>query len=158
MTVEQDTEKKINEIAEEICDREGFIFYDLEYLPNQKVVRIFIDSEKGVTLDDCAKVSQGVNLLLDIEDPIATAYNLEVSSPGLERRLSKKWHYEAQLNKEISVVIKARTESAKRIGAKNIKGVLSKVKSESFSLTPEKGEDISLPYTDVHRCNVVFKF
>lgn len=158
MALKEETEKKIYDLAEEVCKREGFELYDLEYLPSQKVVRVFIDKENGVNLDDCATVSHGVNLLLDIEDPIEGAYNLEVSSPGLERKLSKKWHYEAQLDQEVSVVIKARTESAKSLGLKNLKGKLSKVEDENFTVISDQGQAYVLPYEDVHKCNLVFNF
>ncbi len=158
MSLEESVEKKILEIAEEICDRESFVLYDVEYLASQKIVRIFIDKEGGVTLDDCAKVSSGVNFLLDVEDPIESKYNLEVSSPGLERRLSKKWHYEKADGKEVTVVIKARTETSKKLGAKNIKGILTGVMDTSFKIETEQYGVIDCPYEDVHKCNLVFDF
>lgn len=158
MSLEQSIESKITELAKEICEREGFILYDVEYLSTQKIVRIFVDKDGGVNLDDCAKVSSGVNFLLDVEDPIENKYNLEVSSPGLERHLTQKWHYENQLDKKIVVVIKARTETAKALGTKQLSGVLKKVEKEVFTIDSRKRGTVDCPFADVHKCNVVFDF
>ncbi|MDT8449732.1 MAG: ribosome maturation factor RimP [Wenzhouxiangellaceae bacterium] len=78
----------------------GFEFVGLEYLSNPKhrLVRVFIDRRSnddsdGVTVDDCAEVSDELSALLDVEDPVAGAYSLEVSSPGIERPLFEPEHY-----------------------------------------------------------------
>ncbi len=157
MSIDQSVESKIKDLAAEICEREGFILYDVEYVSGKKVVTIYVDKEGGVNLDDCAKVSSGVNFLLDVEDPIESKYNLEVSSPGLERKLTQKWHYENQLEKEINLVIKARTETSKALGAKQLKGILKEVGDDSFKLESDKGL-VECPYEDVHKCNVIFNF
>jgi ribosome maturation factor RimP len=156
VSLEQTVESKIKELSKEICEREGFVLYDVEYLGTQKIVRIYIDKEGGVGLDDCAKVSSGVNFLLDVEDPIENKYSLEVSSPGLERRLSQKWHYEDQIGKEIFLVVKARTETSKSLGTKNVTGVLKGAGDDSFTIESPKLGNVTCPYEDVHRCNLVF--
>ncbi len=159
MSLEQSTESKITELATEICDREGYVLYDVEYLATQKIVRIYIDKEDGgVNLDDCAKVSSGVNFLLDVEDPIENKYSLEVSSPGLERQLRKKWHYEKQKGQKILVVIKSRTETAKSLGAKQLDGILKEVDDDKFVLESEKKGTVECPYEDVHKCHIIFDF
>lgn len=158
MSLATSVENKITELAKEICEREGFILYDLEYLEVQKVVRVYVDKEGGVNLDDCAKVSSGLNFLLDVEDPIESKYNLEVSSPGLERQLRKKWHYEAQIDKRIHVIIKSRTETSKSLGSKKIEGLLKEVKEDFFVLESEDKGLVDCPYEDVHKCNLVFDY
>ncbi len=155
--MEQGIEAKIEGLATEVCQREGFTLYDVEYLLGKKVVRIYVDKEGGVSLDDCAKVSVGVNFLLDVEDPIENKYSLEVSSPGLERKLTQKWHYESQMNKEISIIIKASTETAKLLGVKQLKGTLKEVGESSFKVESNKSL-VECSYGDVHKCNVVFDF
>lgn len=157
MSLDQQIIDKVTEIAQEVCEREGYKLYDVEYLSGQKIVRIYIDKEGGVNLDDCANLSRGVNLLMDIEDPISSAYNLEVSSPGLDRHLSKMWHYEAQKGKRIKVVLKARTETSKKLGKKNLNGTIEQVESIYFILKTEE-QDYQLPYEDVHKANVIFEF
>lgn len=68
----------------------------IEYIPQGKrsVLRIYIDKESGVTIDDCSDVSHQVSAILDVEDPIREHYTLEVSSPGLDRLLFKPEHFE----------------------------------------------------------------
>lgn len=151
--------KKVTPLAEEICDREGYKLYDLEFIKGQNILRVYIDKEgDGVNLDDCAKFSQGLNFLLDSEDPISGAYNLEVSSPGLDRSLNHKWHFEEQLGKKIKVIIKARTETSQKLGVKKLEGLLDKVKDNTFMLKDEeKEETYELPFSDVHKCNVIFE-
>ena len=69
---------------------------DLEYLREQRgwVLRVFLDKDGGINLDDCAKASREISSLLDVENLISTAYNLEVSSPGIERPLKKASDFE----------------------------------------------------------------
>lgn len=158
MSLETSIEHKIKELAAEICEREGFTLYDLQYLESQKIVRVFVDKEGGVNLDDCAKVSSGLNFLLDVEDPIESKYNLEVSSPGLERQLRHKWHYEAQIDQRVHVVIKSRTETSKSLGTKQLDGILKEAKETDFVLESEAKGLVNCPYEDVHKCNLVFDF
>jgi len=149
----------VSPLAEEICNREGYKLYDIEFIKGQNILRVFIDKDVvGVNLDDCANFSKGLNFLLDAEDPISTAYNLEVSSPGLDRVLKKNWHYKAQLGKKIKVVIKARTETSEKLGIKNLEGLLEKVEDETFVVkNADKGSVYTLPFSDVHKCNLVFE-
>jgi ribosome maturation factor RimP len=65
----------------------GYTFWGLEYLSQGKdtVLRVFIDHENGITVDDCAAVSRQISSVMDVEDPISQVYNLEVSSPGMDR-------------------------------------------------------------------------
>jgi ribosome maturation factor RimP len=158
-TTDNEVVEKVLPLAEEICDREGYKLYDIEFVKGQNILRVFIDKEgEGVNLDDCANFSQGLNFLLDSEDPIQGAYNLEVSSPGLDRALNKKWHFDAQLGKKIKVIIKARTETSQKLGMKKLEGLLEKVESNGFILrVEEKGATYELPFSDVHKCNVVFE-
>jgi ribosome maturation factor RimP len=89
--------QKIEILANDVALREGVKIYDIEFSGGAqgRILRIYIDKEGGVGVDDCANVSRGLNLLLDVEDPIPGGkYVLEVSSPGLDRVLKKNWHFE----------------------------------------------------------------
>ena len=154
-----DVVKRVMPLAEEICDREGYKLYDIEFVKGQNILRIFIDKEvDGINHDDCANFSQGLNFLLDSEDPIPTTYNLEVSSPGLDRSLNHKWHFEAQVGKKIKVIIKARTETSQKLGMKRLEGLLEKVEESAFVLKVEEKDAVYvLPFSDVHKCNVIFE-
>jgi len=147
----------VKPLALEICSREGYSLYDLEFVKGQNILRVYIDKEGGVDLEDCTTFSKGLNFLLDSEDPIETAYNLEVSSPGLERVLNERWHYEKQIQKKIRVVVKARTETSKELGKKNLEGQLLSIDELTFEIETSDGETVRLPFCDIHKCNVVFE-
>jgi len=92
----QDTVKQIREILDPIIESMGLSLWDLEFhkLGPQWLLRIYIDRESsGITLNDCETVSRDLSAALDVEDIILHAYRLEVSSPGLDRTLSKPEHF-----------------------------------------------------------------
>ena len=84
----------------------GCEIWGLEYRPwgrRRATLKLFIDAPGGVTIDDCERVSRQVSALMDIEDPIASAYRLEVSSPGLDRALFRREHYQASIGEQVDV-------------------------------------------------------
>lgn len=103
--------EQIRRFAEEIAVREGCRLYDLEYREGAgRLLRVYIDKTPGgVSIDDCVNVSKGLNLRLDVEDVIpGGAYELEVSSPGLDRKLTQAWHFDQVVGQRI--VVKYRNE------------------------------------------------
>jgi ribosome maturation factor RimP len=98
--------QKLNELLQPLVEDLGFEFIGLEYNSNPKhaILRVYIDAENGVDIEDCALVSRETAALLDVKDPIRSQYNLEVSSPGLDRPLFTPAHYieftgcDAQIN------------------------------------------------------------
>jgi ribosome maturation factor RimP len=108
--------EQIRQFAEEVASREGCLLYDLEYREGPgRTLRVFIDKESGgVSIDDCANVSRGLNLRLDVEDIIpGGAYELEVSSPGLDRRLTQLWHFEKAVGQTVQLKYKDETGAVK---------------------------------------------
>jgi len=86
---------RISEIAERVTAREGIELVHLEMTSGRNpILRVYIDKPGGVTVDDCAHISERISLILDVEDPIPGEYMLEVSSPGLNRGLYKESDYE----------------------------------------------------------------
>jgi len=87
---------KLNELLQPLVEDLGYEFIGLEYSSNPKhsVLRIYIDHENGVGVEDCETVSREAAALLDVKDPIRSQYNLEVSSPGLDRPLFTAAHYQ----------------------------------------------------------------
>jgi ribosome maturation factor RimP len=87
--------RKLNELLQPLVEGLGYEFVGLEYNSNPKnaVLRIYIDHENGVGIDDCELVSRETAALMDVKDPIRNQYNLEVSSPGLDRPLFRYEHY-----------------------------------------------------------------
>lgn len=99
---------KVRGLAETASSSAGCLLYDLEFSSgiNGRVLRVFIDRSEGpVSVDDCANVSRALNLVLDTDDDVIPggAYDLEVSSPGVERRLSQAWHYAKAIGRAVRV-------------------------------------------------------
>ncbi|WP_230621363.1 ribosome maturation factor RimP [Aggregatibacter sp. Marseille-P9115] len=115
-------------------------------------VRLFIDKEGGVTVDDCADVSRQVSAVLDVEDPIADKYNLEVSSPGLDRPLFTLAQYTRYVGQEI--VVHLRIPVADR---RKWQGELTKIENDMITLIVDKQEQV-LAFGNIQKANVVPKF
>jgi ribosome maturation factor RimP len=92
-------------LLEPVIRSERMELVEIEYRcePQGWVLRLFIDQEDGITVDDCARVSRVVGDLLDVADPISSAYHLEVSSPGLNRPLRKREHFQRVIGKIVDV-------------------------------------------------------
>jgi ribosome maturation factor RimP len=124
---------------------------------------VYVDKDTGaVSVDDCANISRGLNLLLDVEDLIPGGmYHLEVSSPGLERKLTEKWHFEKALQKRIRVkVVNPRrwTREDQEIGAslQTVEGTLTAIENDQLELR-EDDRVCKLAWTDVVRGQIVFR-
>ena len=113
--------EKVSLIAEPLAEELGFFLWDVEYVKEggRKVLRITIDSEEGITIDDCEKMHRALDPLLDEADPIEEAYYLEVSSPGIERELKNDMHIDACEGWDVEVKLYAPID-----GAKTFKGKL----------------------------------
>ncbi len=154
---------RLSQLAEEVALREGVKLYDMEFVGQgrQRTLRIFIDKVNGVSIDDCANVSRGLNLLLDADDLIADAYELEVSSPGLERRLKQVWHFQSALGKvvriktvsEVAIPPEAQFKSPPKI--KTLEGELVSV-SESDLVVNMQGMNWTVQMNNIHKANMVF--
>jgi ribosome maturation factor RimP len=96
---------RLQNLIEPALDALGYELVLLEYSPGIKTgtLRLFIDAVAGIDLGDCEKVSREIAALLDVEDPIEKAYQLEVSSPGLDRPLTKVEHYERFVGEKLRV-------------------------------------------------------
>jgi len=101
----KDIPDRVRALAEPLIEAEGLELVDVEYLREgaRWVLRLYIDKPGGVDLDACQTVSRLVDKLLDVEDPIAPSYALEVSSPGLERPLKKREHFETFAGREVEI-------------------------------------------------------
>lgn len=110
-SLDEDVIRNVREILDPLFLGEGLELVDLEYRREGRgrVLRIYIDKEGGVTVDDCAKVSRELGTLLDVHDVIPGSYNLEVSSPGLTRALRKPRDFERFKGKKVK--IKTKTDS-----------------------------------------------
>lgn len=129
----------------------GCELVDIEHVPQGKgqTLRVYIDKEGGVTVDDCERVSHQISGVLDVEDPIAGHYTLEVSSPGLDRPLSKPEHFARFRGREIKLRL-----LAPQGGRRNFKGLLKGLKDEQVELEVD-GEDMFLPLECIEKARLV---
>ncbi|MCR5501865.1 MAG: ribosome maturation factor RimP [Lachnospiraceae bacterium] len=127
--IEQRTEALLLPVTKE-C---GVRVYDVEFVKEGSdfFLRCYIDKEGGVTIDDCEKVSRRMSDLLDREDYIEDAYTLEVSSPGLGRKLTKDRHLEASLGEEVEVKLFKPPEGEKQ---KEFEGILRGFDEKSLTI------------------------
>ena len=131
-------EERVEELIKDKIENIGYSLYDVEYAkegPNY-FLRIFIDSEKGIDLDDCEKVSNEINEKLDEADYIKEQYFLEVSSPGIERILRKDRHLEQNIGKQVEAKLFKKDEN----GSKNYIGELKKFDEETVIIDEVKIE------------------
>lgn len=131
-------EEKVEELIKDKIENIGYSLYDVEYAkegPNY-YLRIFIDSEKGIDLDDCEKVSNEINDKLDEADYIKEQYYLEVSSPGIERILRKDKHLKQNIGKQVEVKLFKKDEN----GNKNYIGKLNDFNAETITIDEIKIE------------------
>ena len=109
-------EEKVTNLVEPIIEKIGYELYDVEYAKEGKnyFLRIFIDSEKGIDLNDCEKVNDAITDILDTENYIKDQYFLEISSPGIERVLRKDKHLEKNIGTDINVKLFKKDENGKK--------------------------------------------
>ena len=120
---------QIYEMVKPISDELNYEIYHIEYVKEngEYYLRIYIEKEGGITLNDCEALSRRVSDLMDEKDPIAEAYFLEVSSPGLNRTLFTEAHYKRFVGREVMVKLTKAIE-----GKKSIKGILKEVNEENI--------------------------
>lgn len=142
--------EKISKLLGPTVKALGYEFWGLEYIAQgkQSVLRIFIDSDEGITVDDCARVSHQVSGILDVEDPIQGEYNLEVSSPGLDRPLFYLPQYEAYVGHPVHIRL-AVAENNRR----NFTGILTGVQNGLVEVEVD-GEVFSLDYNNIQKAHV----
>jgi ribosome maturation factor RimP len=105
--------------------------------------------EAGMNVDDCAQISRAVSAILDIEDPITNAYTLEVSSPGMDRPLVKRKHFERFAGAEIRLEKRGQGDEQRRY-----RGDLRGIKGDDVVLLI-KGEEMLIPFADVQKAKIV---
>ncbi len=133
-SIEEKVEKLIQPIIEEI----GYDLYDVEYAKEGKnyFLRIFIDNEKGIDLNDCEKVNDAITDILDEENYIKEQYFLEVSSPGIERVLRKDKHLEQNIGEQINIKLFKKDEN----GKKEYIGKLTKYDDSNIFIEQDENE------------------
>lgn len=130
----------------------GLDLWGVELLQQGKysLLRIYIEREEGVTIEDCEKVSRQVSALMDVEDPIAGEYTLEVSSPGMDRPLFCIEHYSQYVGIEVDLKLRQPLD-----GRRKFKGQIIKVSGDVVGLLVE-GSEYDLEFSDIEKASIVF--
>lgn len=143
--------ERLMRVVEPAVEALGYELVLLEFMPHQRnaMLRLFIDSSAGISLEDCERVSREVAAVLDVEDPITQAYRLEVSSPGVDRPLVKPEHYQRFCGEIIQVQMLNPVE-----GRRKFRGVLLSCIGGVLAVQVDSGT-VELPLTDVEKARLV---
>ena len=143
-------EEKVEKLLTPIIENVGYELYDVEYAKEGKdyFLRVFIDKEGGIDLDDCQKVNDGINDMLDDADYIKEQYFLEISSPGIERVLRKDEHLQNAIGEEIEISLFKPVD-----GKKEYSGFLKGFNKEKIMT-----EDIELLRSDISLIKIKYNW
>jgi ribosome maturation factor RimP len=146
---------EVRDLAESVVGHRSLRLWDVEMggSPGRTVVRVYVDADDGVDLDTVAEVSEEISRGLDLRDPIAGRYTLEVSSPGLERSLKAPHHWASSVGMQVMV----KTNEVLVGNGHRIDGKVSSAGDRSVRLATDDGE-VEVPYEAVKSARTVFEW
>ena len=146
--------QQVADLVEPILAEMGFELVDVEYLSKQGrwVLRLYVDKEGGITIDDCARLSGEIGDLIDVKDVIEHEYVLEISSPGLNRPLKKERDFIWATGKRVKVRMVEPMN-----GRRNFSGYLKNFEDGTLYIETE-GSLVALPWMGVDKANLVYEF
>ncbi len=149
------TAVKVREVLEGPINSLGYDVWDIEFVKegSEWFLRITIDSENGIDINDCEKVHRFIDPLLDEADPIENAYHLEVSSPGLERTIRTREHFLKSVGEKVMIKL-----YAPKNGAKQFEGILDTDENADKIYITVNGEKLEFDFSDISKANTVFDF
>jgi ribosome maturation factor RimP len=132
---------KLGNLVRPLVEENNYELYHIEMVKEggENYLRVYIDNEEGICLDDCVKVNKIVSNLLDIEDPIPESYYLEISSPGIERKLYNEKHFQKYLGSKVVIKLNSLLD-----GKKKYEGILKEYTEELINIECEDSV-ISIP-------------
>ena len=144
-------QKQLEDIVVPAVAASGCKLWGLDYFANGKVtvLRVYIEKDGGVHVDDCEKVSRQISSVMDVEDPIRGEYTLEVSSPGMDRKLFTIEQYKEFVGQKLAVKLRVNFE-----GRRKFTGILKGIEEDEVVLEVDNEEYI-LPYELIDKANVV---
>lgn len=146
-------EQKLTDLIAGPVEALGYELVGIEFIrARTSTLRIYIDSEKGITVDDCADVSHQVSAIMDVEEPITVAYHLEVSSPGLDRPLFNAEHYQRYAGQDVSLVLRIAVQNRRKW-----QGTIQSVEGEMVTLSVD-GKDEVFALSNVQKANIIPRF
>ena len=143
-------DQQITDMLRTTVEALGYELWGIEYLSQGRhsVLRVYIDAENGIAVEDCAKVSEQVGSVLDVEDPITGEYTLEVSSPGMDRLLFRLDQYRAYVGEVLELRLRVPFE-----GRRKFKGVLTGIEGEDVVIRVDDHEYL-LPHSAVDKARI----
>ena len=147
-------EEKTEELIEPLLAERGFELVDVEYVKegSEYYLRVYMDKEGGITIDDCVEVSRAFNEILDREDYISDAYIFEVSSPGLDRPLKKEKDFARSIGKRVLVKTYQKIDKTKEFY-----GILKAYDDSTVTIEGEKG-DMSIEKKNISIIRLAYEF
>lgn len=144
-------QERLEQILEPVVESIGYELLLLEYSPSPRnaMLRLYIDAPAGITIDDCERVSREVAGVLDVEDPIRSAYRLEVSSPGLDRPLVKPAHFLRFVGEQARVQLIAPLN-----GRRRYVGFIRGLEGDTLRLETKEGL-AEIPLPEIERARLV---
>ena len=148
------TFEHVKEIVEKVVRKDGLEVVDIQFprFKSKQVVRVFIDKEGGVTLDDCKRISMQVGEALEIEDPFPMRYTLEISSPGIDRPLKTTSDFKRNIGRTLRIMVSESTGETM-----SYTGVLKELK-EDFIVLETSGGIKEVPLISVVKGQVCIPF
>jgi len=148
--------EKIQQIAERVGKSAGLEIVDVQLLGGggSRLLRIFIDKPEGVSHADCEFISQQVGTILDVEDVVpGSRYTLEVSSPGVERKITKPGEFERFVGQKVKIVLRQPVENQR-----HWVGALTSFAEGIITLEPSPGRSVQFPLDQVEKANLKFEW
>ncbi len=147
--------EQVRTLVTPVADELGYVIWDVEYVKEgaDYILRITIDSEAGITIDDCERMTHAVNPVIDEADPIEEAYLLEVSSPGIERDITRDEHFAACAGERVELRLFAPVE-----GSRVWTGVLGGLDEAGNVTVDVMGTPRTFPRKDIAKIRTVFEF
>ena len=146
-------EEKVESLVKDKIEKIGYELYDVIYTKegSNKILRIVIDSEKGISLDDCEKVNNEIKETIDEANPIEEQYFLEISSPGIERLLRKDWQLKKFKGEEVNIKLFKKDEN----GKKEYTGTLGDITENTLDVETE-GENTTIARKIISQVKTVY--
>ena len=147
-------EEKVEQLVKDPIEKLGYSLYDVEYVKEgpEYYLIIYIDKESGIDLNDCEKVSNEINEILDKADYIKEQYYLEVSSPGIERKLRKDKHLEQNISKNVEIKLFKKDNN----GKKEYTGKLKAFNQEEIIIETDK--EITIERKNIAQIKTIYEW
>ena len=143
---------RLTQLIEPVVAGLGYELVGIEFDSRVRVLRVYIDQETGIQVDDCSRVSYQVGGMLDVEDPIPGNYQLEISSPGLDRPLYTLAHFERFQGAQVRIHLRRPINERRRC-----RGRLVGIEGDEI-LVQDEGETLRIPFEAIEKARLVPEF